>query len=70
MNEEYEKFIPDHPFINVTAETLKPELSKIIVDRDKLKEKMIISRNWVVKYHDISNVVDKLYEYYKGIGIQ
>ena len=70
MNEEYEKFIPDHPFINVTAETLKPELSKIIVDRVKLKEKMIISRNWVVKYHDISNVVDKLYEYYKGIGIQ
>jgi len=68
MNEEYEKFIPDHPFINVTADTLKSELSDLIADRVKLKEKMIISKKWVFDNHDVSNVMDNLYEYYRNLG--
>ena len=68
MNEEYEKFIPDHPFINVTADTLKSQLSDLIADRAKLKEKMIISKKWVFDNHDVSNVMDKLYEYYRNLG--
>lgn len=70
MNEEYINFIPDHPFVNVSADNLKSELNKLVAEREILKEKMIESRKWVVKYHDVSNVVDKLYDYYKGIGIQ
>ena len=70
MNERYNKFIPDHPFVNVSAENLKSELAGIIADRDKLKGKMIESREWVVKQHDIVRVMDKLYEYYRKIGIQ
>ncbi|MCH7818843.1 MAG: hypothetical protein IIB40_04715, partial [Candidatus Marinimicrobia bacterium] len=66
----YNKFIPDHPFVNVSAENLKSELAGIIADRDKLKGKMIESREWVVKQHDIVSVMDKLYEYYRKIGIQ
>ena len=68
MNEEYEKFVPDHPFVNVSAENLKSELSKLIADRDKLKEKMIFSKKWVFDNHDVSNVMDKLYEYYGKLG--
>ena len=70
MNEEYINFIPDHPFVNVSADNLKCELNKLIAEREKLKEKMIASRKWVVKYHDVSNVASKLYDYYKDIGIQ
>lgn len=70
MNEEYINFIPDHPFVNVSADNLKAELINLITEREKLKEKMIESRKWVVKYHDVSSVVDKLYDYYKEIGIQ
>jgi len=70
MNEEYIKFIPDHPFINVSADNLKSELNKLVAERERLKEKMIAGRKWVVKYHDVSNVANKLYDYYKDIGIQ
>ena len=70
MNEEYLNFIPDHPFVNVSPENLKSELIGLIDDREKLKEKMIESRAWVVKQHDIASVVNKLYEYYRKIGIE
>jgi len=69
MNEEYIAFIPDHPFVNVSAENLKSELADLAADRERIKEKMIKSRDWVVKYHDIVSVVDTLYEYYEKIGI-
>ena len=70
MNEEYLNFIPDHPFVNVSAENLKTELNNLVAGRERLKEKMIESRKWVVKYHDVSNVVDRLYDYYKEIGVK
>ena len=70
MNRQYINFIPDHPFVNVSAENLRSELVNLISDRERIKAKMIESREWVVKQHDIVSVVDNLYEYYRKIGIR
>ena len=70
MNEQYLNFIPDNPFVNVTAGNLKSELTNLVTDRERIKRKMMESREWVVKYHDIVSVVDNLYEYYRKIGIE
>ena len=70
MNDQYLNFIPDNPFVNVTAGNLKSELTNLVTDRERIKRKMMESREWVVKYHDIVSVVDNLYEYYRKIGIE
>ena len=62
--EPYQKFIPDHPFINVTGETLYKSLLNLIKDPNKIMEYKKQSRNWVIKHHNMYNVVEKLYHYY------
>ncbi len=62
---EYQNFIPDHPFINVTKQNLKEKLIDLTKNQELLINKKIKSREWVNRYHDISNVSDKLYSYYE-----
>ena len=62
---EYQNFIPDHPFINVTKQNLKEKLIDLTKNQELLINKKIKSREWVVKYHDISSVSDTLYSYYE-----
>ena len=69
LNQRYLEFIPDHPFINVSYETLECELKRLIENRDLLIEKGNSGREWVVKHHDIDSVMDKLYGYYAEAGI-
>ena len=67
MNEEYEKFIPDHPFININNKNLYDKLTELIdnpKDISKLKKQ---SRDWVEKMHDIQVVGASLYQYYEQI---
>lgn len=70
LNPTYEKFIPDHPFINVNAENLKEKLIELIENPEMIKQKGREGRKWVEKYHDYRNVIKTLYEYYKLIGIK
>ena len=62
---EYQDFIPDHPFINVNKQNLKEKILGLTKRHELLVKKKIKSREWVIKYHDISNVSQSLYSYYK-----
>jgi hypothetical protein len=70
LNPTYEKFIPDHPFINVNAENLEEKLIDLIKNPEMIKQKAREGREWVEKYHDYRNVIRTLYEYYESIGIE
>ena len=63
--EEYQKFIPDHPFIMITKESLKKTILELIQNEELLINKKIESRDWVKKYHGISSVTESLYSYYE-----
>ena len=69
MNNEYNEFIPDHPFINVNKQTLKIELSKIILNRKKILDFGKKGRVWVEKNHDMKRVSERLYSYYEKLGL-
>jgi len=64
---KYEDFIPDHPFVNVTGETLYLTLKELVQDRIRLRKLKKKSRKWVVKYHDLHNTANTLYRYYKEL---
>ena len=64
---KYINFIPDHPFINITGDTLKLTLENLIINPNKILEYKKKSRKWVKKYHDIQNVADELYKYYQKL---
>jgi hypothetical protein len=66
---EYVDFIPDHPFVNVTGETLHDSLLELIENPNKIMEYKKKSRTWVVKYHDLHQTGEVLYGYYKERGI-
>ncbi|MFC2170668.1 hypothetical protein ACFLQJ_01670 [Calditrichota bacterium] len=65
MVPEMEEFLPDHPFISVTEDTLESKLIELIESEDFRRGKSEYSRDWVVKYHDVKAAGDKLYNYYE-----
>jgi hypothetical protein len=65
---EYVAFLPDHPFVNVTGDTLYRTLKELVRDRDRIWEHKLKGREWVVKYHDLHNTADVLYGYYRELG--
>lgn len=69
LNETYEKFIPDHPFINIRPDNIKEVLTDYIEKPDLILQKGAGGRRWVEKYHDYRNVVLRLYDYYREIGV-
>ena len=62
--DEYVEFIPDHPFVNVTGDTLREILEVLLDNPEQILEHKKRSREWVIKYHDLHNTVDVLYGYY------
>ena len=69
MNDEYNSFVPDHPFISVNEHTLESKIDELIINRNLILKHNRKSRQWVQKYHDIKNVSDELYRYYEKIGL-
>ena len=65
MNETYEKFIPNHPFININKNNIYEKLSELINKPENIQTLKKQSRNWVKDTHDIKVVGAALYEYYK-----
>jgi len=61
---EQEHLLGDHPFIKITADTLKPQIVSLLQtnDLEAMKRK---SRQWVFQHHDISQVIKRVYEIYK-----
>lgn len=68
MVPQYEKFLPDHPFINVNAQNLKEKLIQLIHE-PRLRIKMgREGRDWVRRKHDIRVVIEQLYSHYQRRG--
>jgi glycosyltransferase involved in cell wall biosynthesis len=68
INDKYNTFIPDHPFVNINKNTLFNKLKELVLDRNKIYKYGINGKKWVEKHHDIENVSKKLYSYYNTIG--
>ena len=68
INDKYNTFIPDHPFVNINKNTLFKKLKELVLDRNKIYKYGINGKKWVEKHHDIENVSKKLYSYYNTIG--
>ena len=69
MNDTYNSFIPDHPFISVSADNLEIELRSLLNNRERIMDKGKEGKVWVKNNHDIKSVADKLYNYYAKIGL-
>lgn len=65
---EYVDFIPDHPFVNVTGDTLYDKLKALIRDKDRIQSHQVKGREWVVKVHDLHHTAEVLYGYYQERG--
>ncbi|MFC1562824.1 glycosyltransferase [candidate division KSB1 bacterium] len=65
---EYEKFIPDHSFINVNEKNLKEKIIQLVEDKEYRLKKGLEARSWVEKYHDSVKVVKSMIEKYKQLG--
>ncbi len=69
MNESYQAFIPDHPFININQTTIESILRSLINDKDTILKYGMIAKEWVEQKHNIKQVSKKLYKYYEKIGL-
>ena len=70
MDDQYQKYMPDHPFVHITPETLWSELKKLIEAPNDIIKKSKNARKWVVKYHSLNAVGNQLYRYYRECGIE
>ncbi len=62
MNSDYEKYIPDHPFINADQRNIEEVLEGILVEPAILRMKGRIGREWVIKNHHYVKVSKKMLE--------
>lgn len=65
---EYEAFLPDHPFIVATGETLAQRLDEVIRDASLRRHKGTEGRRFVEKYHNPETIVRSIYAMYKELG--
>ena len=65
---KYVEFIPDHPFVNVTGDTLYETLVNLISNNEKILEYQQKGRFWAQNNHDLYQTADILYGYYKDLG--
>jgi glycosyltransferase involved in cell wall biosynthesis len=71
MNEDFQQFLPHHPFISADVSNLEEKLVEMLENRDLLWQYCLRGRQWVNEVHDFRNVVQKLYEYYRHyLGIE
>ena len=68
LTPDYEAFIPDHPFISVTPETLYDDLAALVTDNDRRLRHRTAGRAWVEKYHDAKYVVNRMHDLYRERG--
>ena len=69
INKKYQSFIPDNPFINIDKNNLEKVLIDLVKDKPRILSASKKSKEWVKENHDIKKVSDKLYKYYKSIGL-
>lgn len=63
MRPEYERFLPDHPFVNADETNVESALEKLIADSEFRRQKGIEARKFVERYHDVKVVLRQYYDY-------
>ncbi|MFC1733875.1 hypothetical protein ACFL6I_26540 [candidate division KSB1 bacterium] len=61
LRPEFKKMYPDHPFIEVTAESVKDVVAPYLHDIELRRRQGNESRKWVMKVHDARSVVFKMH---------
>ena len=69
MDDNYEAFLPDHPFVNVTPQNLLEQLTALVENPAEIVKRGQRCREWVEQYHGLDGVGDQLYGYYRQLGI-
>ena len=65
---EFEAFLPDHPFITVTAADLAERLEEVILSPDLRRSKGVEGRRFVEEYHSPEKIVGSIYAIYRELG--
>ena len=60
MNPEYEKYIPDYPFINANQDNIEDVLVRVLKNPDALILIGKKGREWVMDKHDYMKVSKKI----------
>ena len=69
INPDVAAFLDSHPFVSVSVDNLREVLIMLIEDADLRQDYGRRGREWVVKHHSLKAVMDRLYGYYKDVGI-
>ena len=69
MDEDYQAFMPEHPFVNVNPGNLLGKLTELVENPDLIRERGRAARRWAETHHDLNVVGDQLYGYYRRLGI-
>lgn len=70
MTEEYQAFMPDHPFVNVNPGNLLSKLTELVKNPELILEYGQKARQWAEDHHSLRVVGDQLYGYYRQLGIE
>lgn len=70
MNDEYCKFIPDHPFYNINSDNIDRKLRELLASPQRIRDYGNRGFAWVEKYHDFRSVGEQLYTYYRKMGFE
>jgi len=70
MDEQYQNFMPNHPFVHVTPKTLEAELINLIENPNDIIKKSKNARKWAMKHHSLYEVGNQLYKYYQESGLK
>lgn len=69
MNTIYEKFLPDHPFININSANMYTKIKDLLSHPKLILYYKKRGHIWVKNYHDIDSTIDKLYNYYNQYNL-
>ena len=68
LSDEYQEFIPDHPFILTDPEKLKNTIKEIVIDADMREQFSRRGKEWVTQKHDYRSVARFIHEQYAKNG--
>ncbi len=70
IDENYEHFLSDHPFVHADPNTLENVLISLIRTPEKLMKIGQAGRRWAEKHHSCDAVGESLYRYYRSMGLE
>ncbi len=69
INDKVASFLGDHSFVSADGDNLREQLIPLIEDEAYRHKVAADGRNWVVHRHGLDSVMDRLYGYYREVGL-